>query len=279
MRFHHHLGVFLNKRPIFLYQMGKVGSTSLEVAFQSSGVPVHHIHSLGGDFSDQFRFHRTRLPLRRRIENRLFGTAQRLLLNLPNRPARVLTLVREPLARNLSAFFQLLRNVIWEDSRFNTRDDRDLIPLLTDAFHRYFRQNSSMTWIDREIRGQLGIDLYSHLFDPAQGWMRIRQRHIDLLVVRAENLDQCVPVISQFTGIAELHLPKVNLSDRKWYGTLYRDFRESYVPSPALLDELYDTLYMRHFYSAEETARFRQQWLKQPVADDSLQPKILSRSE
>ncbi|MFT3831143.1 MAG: putative capsular polysaccharide synthesis family protein [Opitutaceae bacterium] len=261
----HHIAYY-TKDPIFLYQMGKVGSTAVEIGLRARGLAVRHIHSLGGDYADQFRFRRARAPLVGRLRKRALGLVHAQLLRWPNRPAKVITLVREPLARNIAAFFQLLRRVLWEEPRFDTRKDIGALELIADTFHRYYRHLTPLTWFETEIHRRLGIDVFAHPFDPARGWSRIRQGNIDLLVLRQENLEACAPVIAEFAGVDRLELSPVNLGERKWYAGLYRDFRAGYVPAPEMIDQLYASRFMQHFYSAAETAEFRRRWLRRELA-------------
>lgn len=255
----HHVG-YASKTPVFLYQMGKVGSTSVEEGLKAQGLGVRHIHSIGGDFADQFRFRRARASLARRWRKRLLGLIHARLLHLPNRPAKVITLVRDPLARNIAAFFQLFRRVLWEEPGFDTRKDIGARELVARAFETHFDHRAPLWWFPREIGRTLGIDVLAHPFERERGWTRILRGNIDLLVVRMEDLANARGAIAGFAGVPRLDLPTTNLGSRKWYADLYRDFREHYRPPTAMLDELYGSDFARHFYTPDEIAGFRRRW-------------------
>jgi hypothetical protein len=259
-------GVFYSKQSVFLYQMGKVGSTSIEEGLKRTGVSVSHFHFLVRDFTHQFHFRRARPGLIKRLGIWASGSVRTALLRIPNRQAKVITLVREPMARNIAAFFQMLRNVLWEDKRMDTREHADASVLLRDAFHGRFRHESAVNWMDQEIGRWLGVDVYAHPFDRAQGWTRIQQRNVDLLVLRTEDLHRCEPAIREFTGQPGFRLERSNLGAEKWYGPLYRDFCAGYTADPETLSALYNSRYMQHFYTMEETEAFRRRWLRQPSA-------------
>ncbi|HEY4246158.1 MAG TPA: putative capsular polysaccharide synthesis family protein [Lacunisphaera sp.] len=254
-------GVFLTKQPVFIYQMGKVGSTAIEESLRAAGVPVQHLHSIGGDLTDQFRLRKSGRSLTARGRRKIEGVLQGILLRIPNRRLKVITLVRDPLGRNISAFFQVLRKILWDNPQFDSRSDEGDCHLLIDAFNRQMQHELPGFWFDREIRHRLGIDVFQHPFDRERGFMLISRGHIDLMIIRAEDLDQCESAIGDFVGRPGLRLFKANCGVKKWYAPLYKNFLEHFSPDIALLDQLYDSRYVRHFYTPEEIAEFRNSWL------------------
>jgi glycosyltransferase involved in cell wall biosynthesis len=254
-------GAFFTKQPVFIYQMGKVGSTAIEESLRAGGVAVRHLHSIGGDFSDQFRLPRSGRSFTARWRRAAEGALQALLLKIPNRRVKVITIVREPLARNISAFFQVLRKVLWDNPEFDSRREGSDNQLLREAFNRQMRHEAPALWFDREIRRQLGVDVYRHPFDHEQGWTLVSENNIDLLILRAEDLIRCESAIGKFAGLPGLRLNNANCGDRKWYAPLYKSFRTHFAPEPELLDRLYGTRYMRHFYTTREIMAFRENWL------------------
>lgn len=243
--------------------MGKVGSTAIEETLLARGLPVRHLHSIGGDMSDQFRLRRSGRSLTARGRRAVEGMVQDLLLRIPNRRIKVITLVREPLGRNISAFFQVLRKVLWDNPRFDTRSDDSSCQLLIDAFMRQTNHEVPACWFDREIRLHLGIDVYQHPFDREHGYTIIRKGHVDLMVVRVEDLDRCESAIAEFVGLPDLRLHQANRGGMKWYAPLYQNFLRHFIPNEALLDQLYNSRYMKHFYSQKEITGFREAWLAQ----------------
>jgi len=263
-RFLDRYGVFLFKTHVFVYQMGKVGSSAIEEGLREGGVSVRHLHSIGGDFSDQFRFRRAGRSLIARLRRRLEGSMQGLLLNVPNRRVKVITLTREPISRNISAFFQAFRKIMWDYREFDSRHEAGGGQVLVDAFYQFVQQETPMLWFDQEIRRRLGIDVFQHPFNHEQGWIQISQGNVDLLLLRMEDLSRCESVIGSFVGLPGFKLKNDNCGERKWYAPLYRSFRSHFSPAPELLARLYATRYMRHFYSAKEIAAFRDRWINQP---------------
>jgi hypothetical protein len=87
------------KVPVVIYQMGKVGSMSVLAALQDCGYePLHHVHVMNPKY---MRSGTTHDPVHER--NAL--AAYRDIIEA-GRPAKFITLVREPIGRCISAFFQ-----------------------------------------------------------------------------------------------------------------------------------------------------------------------------
>ena len=53
---------------------------------------------------------------------------------------------------------------------------------------------------------------------------------------------------------------KTNVGSAKVYAPLYKEFKNSIVLPESYVDRMYTSKYMRHFYSEEEIARFREKW-------------------
>jgi len=93
--------------PVIVYQMGKVGSRSITDSLKSCGVhPVFHIHRINPDNINRVKdeyLKKGRKPLNERQGIILYRSVCR-----KERKAKFITIVREPVSRNLSASFPKL---------------------------------------------------------------------------------------------------------------------------------------------------------------------------
>jgi len=81
------------------------------------------------------------------------------------------------------------------------------------------------------------------------------------LVLQLEQLNNNMIIIQKFLGLGEpFELMKKNMSNKKWYHLLYKEFKASYRPPEQLIDALYASKFMTHFYSQADIKRFRQNW-------------------
>src|SRR5215475_8732180 len=97
--------------PIVIYQPGKVGSQAVYVGLTSLALrqPVHHVHFLT-------RFDELEAQMRGALRDATASLGKlthdrevrQALLKRPDQPWNVITLVRDPVARNISTFFQII---------------------------------------------------------------------------------------------------------------------------------------------------------------------------
>ena len=115
----------MNTDPILVYQMGKVGSitiqTSLERTYRDLGlnVPIHHVHLMNLSLED------CEIRLRDEYANlsKVLGAVgnglelRKTLEKTPEQRLKIITLVRDPVARNVATFFESLDSFIpdWQE--------------------------------------------------------------------------------------------------------------------------------------------------------------------
>jgi hypothetical protein len=248
--------------PILVYQMAKVGSSTVTWALRDvAGLHVFQIHLMHPD-----NIRRLRAALRKRgrwlerfrsdmdIRGRILfkGLIQSGL------KAKIITLVREPIGRNCSLYFQNL-NILWgtADAHQNVE-----VAQLVSGFQDKFDHRSGLNWFDREFKRVLGVDVYEHPFPHDAGHTRIKTDRYDILVMRTDLDDaskkKCV---EEFLGIEGLTLAPKNVGSEKPYASTYRKFLDALELPEAYVDEMLDSKYTRHFFSPEQIASIRARWL------------------
>ncbi|HED53691.1 MAG TPA: hypothetical protein ENJ00_05760 [Phycisphaerales bacterium] len=241
-------------KPILIYQMGKVGSRSVVQALESAtDRPIFHIHQLVPDTLDLVARQSERagdpvpphIEAGRRVREELIDT---------ERPVDVVTMVREPIARNISAFFQNL-------SIF-ARDPDAPIASLIASFLAGYPHNQPGKWFQNEIERNLGIDVYAEPFDPEQGWRVYERGPVRLLLMRCESPDAVKSqAMRGFFGLSDLELKRVNQSSKKNYRERYTEFVKAARFQPDFVDRMLGTRLTTHFYTPDEIAGFRRKWL------------------
>lgn len=271
--------------PLVIYQMGKVGSSTVRRSLEALELdrPIYHTHFLTQEYID-------REEKRRR---KYFGIhkANRANWNAPRRPWlnqylrnqierglkgkrwKVVTLVREPIARNISAFYENLaakrlgsghQYHIVSSYRFEiTVDLEDLEPLIALFFEK-FDHDTPLVYLDREIKGVLGIDVFSSEFPKSKGYKIYEGEQVDLLLLRLESLNECASdAFREFLNLEDFNLIKANITDEKDDAAIYRKILDSIVLPDSYIDTMLTSKYARHFYSEEEINVFRAKWRKE----------------
>lgn len=166
----------------------------------------------------------------------------------------MVTIVREPLARSASDFFQ-------SGDRWGRLGE----PAATTAAFLRFAADQGVprttSWLDRELLPSIGIDVYQHPFDPMVGHTTIESPSARLLVLRHESLDVAPEALGRFLDLpGPVALPRENVGSHKKYSDLYAQVLRDVRFDAATLDLAYDSRFARHFYSEDERAELRRRW-------------------
>ena len=276
---------FTRADPILIYQMGKVGSSSIRNSLFRNQDPrtrlvlmSHEYFPIRNRDLDRIAIepeHRDMLAretahdqhvydqfsLRKRLGWRFREKfyAERIYKSwvCSQRPLRVITLVREPIANNISMFFQIIDHYLAADAEVSNHDIDELI----DIFLENYMHSRPLTWLDAEIKTNFSIDVYQHSFPTERGYTVISRGRISLLVLRCELDDRVkAQAIADFLDLDKFDIVRSNVASKKDYASQYAEFKQRIRIPPALLDQMYNSKYAGHFYSSEEREKFRAQW-------------------
>lgn len=173
---------------VLVYQMSKVGSTSVYQALRNSlEIPIYHTHFLSATgIRNAERFFReagAAVPSNIRYSAILRN-------HLPDMRPIIITLVRDPIAREVSGFFQL------GDRIFDVLEDQEPIETIIDKVSLRIEKlqdeehSQVHTWFDNEIKTVFGIDVYSQPFDFEKGYAVFSNERTKVLLFRLEDLDR-----------------------------------------------------------------------------------------
>ncbi|NBC18942.1 MAG: hypothetical protein GVY18_16700 [Bacteroidetes bacterium] len=244
--------------PVVVYQMGKVGSLAVLRSLEAQGVhPVAHAHRLHPSSIRAVDLGIEALnpeAARQRWQERNEGLLLYDEIIARRRPACFITLVREPVGRNVSAFFQNLE-VYFPGA---VPDEMDV---LREGFLERYPHHLPLTWFDDEFAAALDIDVYAKPFPREEGTLRLQRGPFEVLILKAELSDeQKESWIADFLGLDEFTLVRENVGTAKSYGDLYTRFKEEVVLPPAYLDRMAQAKYTRHFYTDEEIDAMVARW-------------------
>jgi len=262
-------------RIVLVHQMGKVGSSSIGSSLRAMGVetPVFQTHFLNPErlWGHIERKRQRGHPL---LDHLTVSIHLRKLFEagLADREWKVITLVRDPVARGVSAFFENIELHIDDFSRRHAAGEISMDDIAREFLSR--SPDLPLNWLDAEIRDVFGIDVYASEFPKAEGYKIYAHGSVDLLLLKLELLDTCcVEAFDEFLGITGFELCNDNVAENKYYRDIYRGFREQIAIPREQLDRMYASRFVRHFYSEEEIAAFRRKWSRtegqvlQPVTE------------
>ena len=252
------------KEPILIYQMGKVGSTSMLRSIRRITInrPVFHVHTLRKDVLDDIE----RLYSGREIalgHHYYAGRylSQKLCARNSEKKWRVISLVREPIARNISAFFQNL-DLYTRHPDLDGANPDEIVNVMIQDYLEKFPHDTPLKWFDREIKENLGVDVYSGSFPAEVGYKIYESDRADLLLIRCEDINKCaITAIKEFLGISRIEIKNANVGSKKEYNEVYERFKNKIRLPKEYVDEMYSSQLARYFYSDEELREFRKKWL------------------
>ena len=183
-------------------------------------------------------------------------------------PARwkVIALVRDPVAREISEFFHHLpeRQPELLAAALSERTIERAVSLVLAGLSGYPDGTSRFAaeWFERELAGTFGINVRSYPFYKSQGYVRIQHPRADLLILRLEDMDRCFnPVIPSFLGMdGPIEMQPDNIGSEKPYAAIYRAVLERLSVPKAVSARICRTPWVRHFYSLSERDAFIERW-------------------
>jgi len=236
---YHYLRKLRRATPVLVYQMGKVGSYSIYQSLlkQYPGVVLH---------SHNFLLNHEQLQLRH-----LYYWAI-----LKAQPLKVISLTREPIGRNVSAFFENFERdtgVPYANASFSIEE-------LKEIFLSKYRHKIPLRWFDNNILENFGIDVYSTPF-PENGIQTYSHNNIMLLVMRSE-INDCekIKAIGDFLGLERFTLQNTNKGDEKDYSLTYKAFKNEVKFPPSYIGEMCESKYFNHFYGKDVIMEVRKKW-------------------
>lgn len=289
------------KSPIFVWTMGKVGTSTVSRALKRADIATLHMHSIRANVHAAVKRRRWRAALRQYRESSElikglgFGgvrAAQRpsrpgeaSLLPLLRRewdsvnkairppvvphieasrkavdiisggarPVRVITIVREPIARNISAFFQNLHAFALSHE----------VPTdqLVEAFKTRYPHNVPLEWFDRELNDGVDFDIFAESFDRDARVGRYSKNAFEFLIMRMDaELGRQQTEVSEFVG-QPVSLVIENSSKTKPYAAAYQAFKNHLSLEPEYVERMYNSKFAKHFWTENELSQLAERHL------------------
>jgi len=254
--------------------MGKVGSQTIERSLKAAQVamPIYHTHVLVPTHikkAEKNYYGKQPSPLDKALlpYTRSLFVSYYLRHQLdsgglgPTRRWKIITAVRDPIARNVSGFFQEITVQI-PDFYKRVRDRALTTQELVDTFlEKYQEHDVPAGWFDSELKPTFGVDVFSNEFPKLRGYQIFKGIDADILLLKLENLAGCYrDAFKEFLKLEEFTLVKANEASKKEYCSTYSRFLASARLPTWYIDRMYASKYATHFYTQEELEGFKRKW-------------------
>ncbi len=244
-----------NKTPPLVpvvYTMGKVASSSTSRAILAAGLNCLDIHNMNHEkilAVAQGWINKGQFP----PPNICVSMAHRERLLVKNNKCLYISLVRDPIARNLSGFFQNLHHM--DDVIKNESDPEKL----TQHFIDSYQHDLPLNWFDREYKAQLGIDVFSWPFDRKNRYTH--NAATNTILFRIDCPDEVKSQVLTDTLGREITVGRLNVGANKDYSALYEKIKNRVSFPTAFLDKMYNSKFVRHFWLPNEIEAMKNNWI------------------
>lgn len=254
----------MQRTPVLVYSMERTGTVALYVSLAAAG---------------QFAVASHYLDPAKDAPGRRAGNARWASKHIiaRRRPAKIITLVRNPVENMLSVFARNRFVPVGrtpEGAAAIARVGEDQISSEFAAEYlekeKYRRQ---LDWFDTEYRSALGVDVYQHPFDKERGYARITEGPWDILVVRTELDDERkARAVGEFLGLASFRMIRAETvkkregvdagiqGEKTVYGDKYKALKAGVVIPQRHWLAIADSPFARHFFTEAELEASRERF-------------------
>jgi hypothetical protein len=259
--------------------MGKVGSSTVVNTLQSSSMvtPVLNIHTLEKFFLDRTeRIYKSLHSSNKQVPQTLWNQQyirKNLKRYIKRKRITIITLVRDPIARNVSHFFQYPNMIINRvDNGYRVKSPRykydqfiteNNVQTLSKFFlEKIDNHERPLVWIDMELKRFFNIDVYASDFPKSKGFKIYRNGSVSALVLKLEKLNETFrDAFYQFLDIEVKQLHKANIGTDKESADLYKQFKRSIKLPETYVHRFYNSKFVNQFYTDAEIREFKARWL------------------
>lgn len=234
--------------PLFLCLPPKTGDHSLIDTFQRENIS-HHF---------------------------LFHDPSAFPMDLLDRPTKLITAVRDPIAQNISFLYQVLGDLshsitavdlcarrqkdFFVKKEGDSPDVQQLFPHLCQAIQENACYGAPPIQHFLPSFQKHIFDLCQGEFHQDEGYGIVKQGDLSVFVFQIEKLNQLLPQLSQFLQKDILSLEMGNLTQDKWLASSYQQALASLHFPQSYVEDCYKAPWVSHFYSPKDIQAMKQRW-------------------
>jgi hypothetical protein len=235
---------------ILVYQMGKVGSSTLYGSISDKLGRQHSFVCPTNNTLDD----KSNLDIKVYHSHRYVDFSNSLKKRIPSSKNKILTLVREPIGRNISGFF--------EDPSFRQIVQLNDINNLTETFISRFNHQLPLEWFDVELKNNFNIDVYSKPFDVERGYSIYKNGNNECMVIRVDKMNDLFNTVCDFLELDNLPRKDYNITGDRSNGNIYKLLKENIKLPTNYIDKMYNSKLVKHFFNETEINDLRKKWIK-----------------
>ncbi|RPF73849.1 MAG: hypothetical protein CBE49_003580 [Rickettsiales bacterium TMED289] len=225
---------------IAIYTLGKSGSSSILSTLQEkfSSPNVIQLHFINCDYIRQNHPND--------FASRNIDKANLFLKNHSKKKIKYISLVREPISREISSFYQ---NRPLYFKNISPNDYKAINNLIEEKAY-----DLALNWFDYELKKHLNFDVYSQKFDKTKGFSIYKiDSDTELMVLRTDFINKTgLLALNKFLNSDIKQIKSVNVGSSK-SNSFYQNQMKSYFKISDLnLEKIKNSKFMNHFFTKEE---------------------------
>lgn len=213
---------------------------------------IWHIHFLGETWL-------TKMENGHEVFDRNIKLAERFYKRLEERKwnIRIITLVRDPVAREISGLFQTWQHIF---------DRPDVTDITLDEALGYLRKEEfgySENWFNTDFKEFTGLNLFESTFDKDKGYTIYRSNRGPVICLQMERLDEVYnEAMNQFMGNGSYRLERTNITADRSSGAFNVEVKKAFKLDKEKADKVYNSTFTQFFYNKSEIDLFRAKWTR-----------------
>jgi len=243
----------LKNKIIIIHTLGKVGSSTIYEALKNRSPwrNIFHTHFLSTEWLN------VRLKKGNHYESNI-SASEKVFSYIKKHPTNkkyVISLVREPVSREVSNFMQNPSDFIEGEILSYS------VEALQKTYLKKLNYEYTLQWFDSEFFNYTGFDVYSKPFDKEKGFSIYNHNDFEIMIIKLEKLNECYSDAMKDFFDLDLKLEvNSNQSSQKNISGIYSELKKSIKFTEDELNKVYEHKYLRHFYSLDEINSFKKKW-------------------
>ena len=261
--------IVINKTvpPVIIYQMGKVGSSSVYASLKSTDIPnsIFHVHQLSHTGFNRKEAWLKFSNIKKVPDDFKYSKKFRHIIdaNREKMDWKIITLTREPIGLIISGIFENMRMFFKQLLDIDKKPVKeDILDFLSEHFRKLdISKNYYLNWFDEELKDVFDIDVYSEPYDFENGFSILSRGNVSTLVMRLEDMARVFDkAIYRFMNLEKVCLQRMNVGSKKYYSTQYKEVLKLLKLPLRVCEQIYSTKYAQHFYTPDEISCLIKKW-------------------
>lgn len=248
------VNLYFGSEHILIYTAGKVGSSSIYLSLKPilKGKLLFTHRMLNHNIAKHKKHFKS---LNKMPPFQQMGRLAYNQLIKKNKPVKIITAVREPIARTISAYFQ--------DFDMYTKDEDLTIDQITKSIEKTYPIEDTLNWWLDEFIPVTNIDIYNQGFDREKKFEVYKQNNIEVLVFRIDLKDSDKEkLISDFLEVDNFKLVRHNETSLKSTSAINKEIKLKGKFSEAYINHLLNHKSTTTFFTEKEIEDIKFKWLR-----------------